>query len=50
MRQRLKEKIGETSLYIGIHYINKRDRTLIEGNLQLGKSLRDMGKITNLDR
>jgi len=48
MRQRLKEKFGETSLYIGIHHINKRDRTLIEGNLQLRKSLRDMGRNNKL--
>jgi hypothetical protein len=48
MRQRLKEKFGETSSYTGIHYTNKRDRTLIEGNLQLRKSLRDMGRNNKL--
>ena len=40
MRQRLKKKLRETSLYIEIRYVNKRDSALIAGNLQLSKLFR----------
>jgi len=44
MRQRLKKKLGETSLYIEIRYVNKRDSALTAGNLQLSEFLRAIGR------
>ena len=44
MRQRLKKKPGETSLYIEIRYVNKRDNALIAGNLQLSELSRAIGR------
>lgn len=37
-------------MYVEIQYINKRNRTLIEGNLQLRKSLKDIGRNSKLEQ